>query len=137
MLKALSYNPILKPHHLVNLHNGRPFPVPRGLRRRRCVLILYNVAICCLTFAIAQTDVKNPSAEPSADDFLAREKAVLGDDADQFATAQDATALDADDDLLQGGSSEQPQATFDSQFPDLADPAAVSWRRLQTPLRHS
>jgi len=72
----------------------------------------------------AQTDVKNPSAEPSADDFLAREKAVLGDDADQFATAQDATALDADDDLLQGGSSEQPQATFDSQFPDLADPAA-------------
>lgn len=91
------------------------------------------VAICCLTFSIAQTDVKNASAEPSADDFLAREKAVLGDDADQFATAQDATALDANDDLLQGGSSEQPQATFDSQFPDLADPAAVSCRQLQTP----
>lgn len=72
----------------------------------------------------AQTDVKDPSAEPSADDFLAREKAMLGDDANQFATAQDTSALNPDDDLLQGG--EQPQSTFDSQFPDLADPAAVS-----------
>lgn len=73
---------------------------------------------------VAQTDVKNPSADPNTDDFLAREKAMLGDDADQFATAQDASALEPSDDLLGGG--EQPQATFESQFPDLADPDAVS-----------
>lgn len=74
----------------------------------------------------AQTDIKGPSADPSTDDFLAREKAVLGDDADQFASAQDASAFveTNDDDLLGGG--EQPQSTFDSQFPDLAEPSAVS-----------
>lgn len=49
---------------------------------------------------------------------------MLGDDANQFATAQDTSALDTNDDLLGGG--EQSQSTFDSQFPDLADPAAVS-----------
>lgn len=76
-----------------------------------------------LTPIPAQTDIKDPSAEPSADDFLAREKAMLGEDANQFATAQDASALD-NDDLL--GGADQPQSTFDSQFPDLADPAAVS-----------
>jgi len=71
----------------------------------------------------AQTDIKDPSAEPSADDFLAREKALLGDDADQFATAQDASALEEPSgDLLAGA--EQPQSTFDSQFPDLASPSA-------------
>jgi len=71
----------------------------------------------------AQTDIKNVAEDPSADDFLAREKAVLGDDANQFATAQDASALGGSDgDLL--GETEQPQATFDSQFPDLASPSA-------------
>lgn len=80
-----------------------------------------------LTFhCSAQPDIKDPSAEPSADDFLAREKAVLGDDADQFATAQDASALadPSGGDLLDAG--EQAQSTFDSQFPDLASPSAVS-----------
>ncbi|KAL6863206.1 Clathrin light chain [Amphichorda felina] len=63
------------------------------------------------------------SGEPSADDFLAREKAVLGDDANQFATAQDASALaEPSGDLLGGG--EQSQSTFESQFPDLASPSA-------------
>jgi len=72
----------------------------------------------------AQTDIKGPSADPSTDDFLAREKAVLGDDADQFASAQDASAFveTNDDDLLGGG--EKSQSTFDSQFPDLAEPPA-------------
>lgn len=85
-----------------------------------------------LTFMTAQPEIKDPSADPNADDFLAREKAMLGDDANQFVTAQDASALDDNDDLLQGAG--QPQATFESQFPDLADPAAVSsMRPLITP----
>jgi hypothetical protein len=66
-------------------------------------------------------DVAGPTgAEPSADDFLAREKAILGDDADLFATSQDASAfIDADDDLL-GGSGGNATAAFESQFPDIS-----------------
>lgn len=67
-----------------------------------------------------QTDVKDPSAEPSADDFLAREKALLGDDADQFKTNQDAAPVGgANDDLLGGGADANAQSTFESQFPDI------------------
>ncbi len=72
----------------------------------------------------AQTDIQNPSVEPSTDDFLAREKAVLGDDAEQFATANDASALDEGD--LLGGDGGNGASTFESQFPDLASPSAVS-----------
>ncbi|CAI4212166.1 unnamed protein product [Parascedosporium putredinis] len=36
-------------------------------------------------------------AEPSADDFLAREKALLGDDAEQFTTTQDSEAAGVGD----------------------------------------
>ncbi|CRK37885.1 Clathrin light chain like protein [Verticillium longisporum] len=71
----------------------------------------------------AQTDVKSPGAGASTDDFLAREKALLGDDADQFATNNDSAAFEQDDDLLGGGDSvgaNQQQSTFESQFPDLA-----------------
>lgn len=72
----------------------------------------------------AQTDIKDTGAEPSTDDFLAREKALLGDDADQFATGDDAIAFGAgDDDLLGGGGSGNvisEESTFESQFPDLA-----------------
>lgn len=79
----------------------------------------------------AQPEIKDPSTEPTADDFLAREKAALGDDADQFATAQDASALDGSGgDLL--NESEQVQSTFDSQFPDLAGQTAVSSCRCRT-----
>lgn len=68
-----------------------------------------------------QTDVKDPSAEPSADDFLAREKALLGDDAEQFTTTEDAAAIDdTNDDLLGGGPDTNEQSTFESQFPDIA-----------------
>ncbi|EHK15165.1 uncharacterized protein TRIVIDRAFT_78275 [Trichoderma virens Gv29-8] len=71
----------------------------------------------------AQTDIKEVSDEPSAEDFLAREKALLGDDANQFTTSDDANALaDVGGDLL--GESNAAQSTFESQFPDLANPAA-------------
>ncbi|KAF2251739.1 hypothetical protein BU26DRAFT_516503 [Trematosphaeria pertusa] len=60
-----------------------------------------------------------------ADDFLSRERAVLGDDADQFASANDklATVEDGDDDLLGGDSAFQDNtggeemAGFESSFP--------------------
>jgi hypothetical protein len=59
------------------------------------------------------------------DDFLSRERALLGDDADQFASSNDklATVEDGDDDLLGGDSSFQANAGneemmgFESSFP--------------------
>lgn len=70
----------------------------------------------------AQPDIKGSSAEPSTDDFLAREKALLGDDADQFATNDDAAAFESSGDLLGSGGNEE--STFESQFPDLTQPDA-------------
>ncbi|KAI0200999.1 clathrin light chain [Astrocystis sublimbata] len=68
----------------------------------------------------AQTDIKE-AGSPSADDFLARERALLGEDATQFTTGNEAAALaDADDDLLGGGGETPGDAQFESQFPDLA-----------------
>ncbi|KAI1853577.1 hypothetical protein JX265_004092 [Neoarthrinium moseri] len=68
----------------------------------------------------AQTDIKE-AGSPSADDFLARERALLGDDATQFATSEDAAAFaeGGDDDLLGGGEASTETAQFQSQFPDL------------------
>ncbi|KAM3515998.1 hypothetical protein MY11210_000280 [Beauveria gryllotalpidicola] len=69
----------------------------------------------------AQTEVKDTTGS-GEQDFLAREKALLGDDADQFATSGDAAALeDTSGDLL--GEGNVPSA-FESQFPDLADPSS-------------
>ncbi|ETS80094.1 hypothetical protein PFICI_07623 [Pestalotiopsis fici W106-1] len=69
----------------------------------------------------AQTDVKDVSA--SADDFLAREQALLGDDAAQFTTSNDSAAfVDTSDDLLGGGGGEVShleQSQFQNQFPDI------------------
>lgn len=60
-----------------------------------------------------------------ADDFLSRERAILGDDADQFASSNDklATVEDGDDDMLGGASSFQAgtggeeMLGFESSFP--------------------
>ncbi|KAK1237515.1 hypothetical protein MKX08_003140 [Trichoderma sp. CBMAI-0020] len=71
----------------------------------------------------AQTDIKDVSDEPSAEDFLAREKALLGDDANQFTTSDDANVLaETGGDLL--GETAVAESSFESQFPDLANPAA-------------
>lgn len=61
----------------------------------------------------------------AGDDFLARERAALGDDAAQFTSASDNAAISgtADDDLLGGGSyeDEQPRgeefADFENSYP--------------------
>jgi len=69
----------------------------------------------------AQTQVPNPSSSPSASNFLEREKAILGDDANQFATVEDVGFDDNDNDLL-GGGPPSADAAFDSQFPDISTP---------------
>lgn len=74
-----------------------------------------------LTFRnVAQTDIKDVGS-PSADDFLAREQALLGDDAAQFATSNDSAAfVDTSDDLLGGGGDASiEQSQFQNQFPDI------------------
>jgi hypothetical protein len=79
-----------------------------------------------LTLRPAQTDIKDTSEVPSASNFLEREKAILGEDANQFATVEDAGVDDVDDDLLGGGvSSPGGNAAFESQFPDITSPNAV------------
>ncbi|KAI0396182.1 clathrin light chain [Xylariaceae sp. FL0594] len=65
----------------------------------------------------AQTEIKDIGS-PSADDFLARERALLGDDATQFTTGNESAALgDHSDDLLGEGSPSGDQ--FESQFPEI------------------
>ncbi|KAK4226250.1 clathrin light chain [Podospora fimiseda] len=67
----------------------------------------------------AQTDVQDAATS----NFLEREKAILGDDANQFATVEDAGFDDDDDDLLGGGiPSGNNASAFDTQFPDITSP---------------
>ncbi|KAG6034870.1 hypothetical protein E4U41_006340 [Claviceps citrina] len=70
----------------------------------------------------AQTEIRDSFVESSADDFLAREKALLGDDASQFVTGDDAAIAEPGGDLL--AQSVVEDSTFESQFPDLAGPSA-------------
>ncbi|KAI0881158.1 clathrin light chain [Annulohypoxylon maeteangense] len=65
----------------------------------------------------AQTEIQDVG-EPSADDFLARERALLGDDATQFTTGNESAALadPSSDDLLGGGGE---TAQFENAFPDI------------------
>ncbi|KAJ5855988.1 Clathrin light chain [Penicillium soppii] len=68
-------------------------------------------------FSEGQTEVADaPTA--TDDDFLARERAALGEDADQFATAQD--HVGGDDDLLGGGDEPVEEiGQFESSFPSV------------------
>ncbi|AEO63270.1 a7854a04-24a9-446c-b526-97c9e27bcf29 [Thermothielavioides terrestris] len=70
----------------------------------------------------AQTEIKNASDVPSASNFLEREKAILGEDANQFATVEDAGFGEGDNDLLGGGGGDAlgGNAAFESQFPDIS-----------------
>jgi hypothetical protein len=72
-------------------------------------------------FSEGQTEVVENNAGVD-DDFLARERAALGEDADQFATPQDnvAEGLEGGDDLL--GGDEMPAeelGEFESSFPSV------------------
>ncbi|KUJ19490.1 uncharacterized protein LY89DRAFT_683312 [Mollisia scopiformis] len=66
----------------------------------------------------AQTEAQGDDL--MGDDFLSREKALLGDDANQFSTGHDHAAFvqDGDDDLLGGGGGNDEEVTeFESSFP--------------------
>ncbi|CBF86080.1 hypothetical protein AN2050.2 [Aspergillus nidulans FGSC A4] len=73
-------------------------------------------------FSAGQTQAIETSGTDE-NDFLARERALLGDDADQFATAQDVTSTDVNNDELLGGPEEAqagagPEISgFESSFP--------------------
>ncbi|KAJ5772905.1 Clathrin light chain [Penicillium paradoxum] len=75
-------------------------------------------------FSEGQTEVADAQGTPD-DDFLARERAALGEDADQFATSQDHVAGQnvgaGDDDLLGGGDEPVEEiGQFESSFPSVA-----------------
>ncbi|KAG2027133.1 hypothetical protein GB937_000871 [Aspergillus fischeri] len=75
-------------------------------------------------FSAGQTDVVETNGASDENDFLARERAILGDDAEQFATAQDHVATDIGDDLLGGAegavvgeAAPEEISGFESSFP--------------------
>ncbi|KAJ5129298.1 Clathrin light chain, partial [Penicillium bovifimosum] len=73
-------------------------------------------------FSEGQTEVAN-TQDATEDDFLARERAALGEDADQFATTHDHVAdqtVGGDDDLLGGGDEPVEEiGHFESSFPSV------------------
>lgn len=86
------------------------------------------------------------SAETS--DFLSRERALLGDDANQFSTSGDnsATVQDADDDLLGGGGDytdapmtqgNNDMGDFESSFPAIDTSNEVRPAHTPYSLQHS
>ncbi|KAG6285458.1 hypothetical protein E4U09_007294 [Claviceps aff. purpurea] len=66
----------------------------------------------------AQTENKDSSAEPSADDFLAREKAVLGEDVSKIVIDDDTSIAQPDVDPV--AQSVVEGSAFEAQYPDLA-----------------
>ena len=86
------------------------------------------------------TETKGDNVEalsPSGDDFLARERAVLGDDATQFASNNNRAtfAEDDDDDLLGGGNNDgagEEVVEFESSYPAIDTRNEV----IQSPLYH-
>ena len=79
----------------------------------------------------SRNGVINSPSGSADDDFLTRERALLGDDADQFASANDhsasAPAEDDEEDLLGGGSYGNAQTKgadvkrFESSFPEVEE----------------
>ena len=89
---------------------------------------------------------RTPVSDGAGDDFLARERAALGDDAALFASSNDNTATlqDGADDLLggEGGYNEANQGKeeiteFESSYPAVNTQNNVSWSlRLYWPAQH-
>jgi hypothetical protein len=84
-------------------------------------LALFKSAL--LTLQAAKTETQGDSGFDSTtadgDDFLTREKALLGDDANQFTSGNDNAAFvtDGDDDLLGGNGGGEEVTEFESSFP--------------------
>lgn len=120
----------------ITSNHGRPLPFVRRLLRRSipfCYEASYSFVYVGLPFSLhsGQTEARGtPGVDDSEadDDFLARERAALGDDADLFTTPGDnatasATVEDGDEDDLLGGGDEpytgggDEMAGFESSFP--------------------
>ena len=84
---------------------------------------IHNISCTDCILGKAQTEAQGDSTfDGGNDDFLSREKALLGDDANQFATSNDNAAFieDGDDDLLGGGGGSggnEEVTEFESSFP--------------------
>lgn len=79
--------------------------------------LLNSSQLSLLMKLTAQTEAQG---DILGDDFLSREKALLGDDANQFSTGNDHAAFveDDDNDLLGGGGGMDEEVTeFESSFP--------------------
>lgn len=99
------------------------------LKTLALVCTIVSQTYLCLTRCVGgegSTNIINDSTDN--DDFLSRERALLGDDADQFSTPHDnnvrATVEDDDDDLLGGGgggggSGGADMGAFESSFPSI------------------
>jgi len=82
----------------------------------------------------AQTEPKGGDANfdldftsSGADDFLSREKAALGDEADMFATSNDSAAfIDSSDGDLLGNGGDEETRQFESSFPEISTQNDVS-----------
>jgi hypothetical protein len=70
-----------------------------------------------LTIHTGQTEIIEINGDGDGNDFLARERAALGNDADQFVTPADHAVMveDVEDDLL-GDSQPQNNATTSEEF---------------------
>jgi hypothetical protein len=87
-------------------------------------VVRYRPIAARLLTTPGQTDVKATSGAGEGSSFLDRERALLGDDADQFTTPGDhkAAVEEADeDDLLGGGGYTDGAETmqFESSFPEI------------------
>jgi len=108
--------------------HGGPLPISRRVRRRY-VSCAVSVSRALTPQPPGHTSVNDLPASGDASSFLERERALLGPDADLFATPNDrkvTTVEEADDDLLEY---HMPEASaealdFESAFPDI-DSSAV------------
>ncbi|ROT40122.1 hypothetical protein SODALDRAFT_332282 [Sodiomyces alkalinus F11] len=71
--------------------------------------------------SVVETDIKPSGIEPSAEDFIAREKAFLGDDAEQFAGNNNGSTLELGHDFLAGDNAEQQKSTHVSDCPNVGN----------------
>jgi hypothetical protein len=126
------------PFSILPSHHGGQIPFIRGLLRRQDFSSALQLPV--LISAPGQTEPRGNGPldlDVGGDDFLARERAALGDDANQFATSLDTAATVEDGDDLLGGAEYANQVggeqmtMFESSFPAI-DSSNEVWKILYT-----
>ncbi|KAL2757178.1 hypothetical protein ACRALDRAFT_1030416 [Sodiomyces alcalophilus JCM 7366] len=69
--------------------------------------------------SVAQTDITPVGRRPSTEDFIAREKALLGNDAERFSGPSGHATYDVADDILAGDNEDLQKSTSASDIPNL------------------